>query len=614
MGQLARRSLRLAVVGGGPAGLFFALLAKQRMPQHEIVVYERNAADATFGFGVVFSEQTLGGFAGADAQLQQQMADAGVSWTDIEVRRDDGAMRCGGHGFSAISRRRLLALMQARARAVGAQLHFEHEATAEELSNADLVIACDGVNSALRDRYRDALEPSVSSGSARYIWFATPQRFDALTMIFVKNAHGTWGAHAYPFEDGASTFIIETDVDTWRRAGLDGTGDLAPGDSDLVSKRYCEELFAHHLHGHSLMVNNSKWMQFRTLRCSSWHTENVVLLGDAAHTAHFSVGSGTKMAMEDALALADAIEASDDIGESLLRYEAARRTSVEYIQAAARPSLIWWERFRHVIDRDLEQFALHFFTRSPIVSRERLLARDRRFVRRVERWAQAAGVSADGPLSASVEVGGLRLPSRVVASAPAEFDPLVGLGGLAITGSGLVMTRTSRAVREALAWVHHHTDAAAGLRIESDADPGLVEQAQADGFDVLEAPLGARAALVWPADQVLLSVVETPEDAESTAGDRLIEALSAMAVGRLLIAGVTTTPGRDLTEALLLCDRIVEETGLTCAAVDILLDNDSVQTAILSGRVQLVQAVPSVSLAHWKRTSEYTTATTSEPR
>lgn len=507
MGRLARSSLRTAVVGGGPAGLFYALLAKQRMPDHEIVVYERNPPDATFGFGVVFSERTLGGFADADPQLYDAMTAAGVSWEDIEVRRRDGTIRCGGQGFSAISRRKLLRLLQERARAVGVELRFEHEIHSDEFTDADLVLAADGVNSGLRWLRAAQFRPRMQTGVARFIWFATRQRFDALTFVFVEDEHGAWGVHAYPFEDGTSTFIVETDESTWRRAGLDQTPDLATGESDLGSLRFCEQLFADHLGDHGLLCNNSKWAQFRTLRCASWVSGNVVLLGDAAHTAHFSVGSGTKMAMEDASALADAIAAADTIPEALSHYERLRRPPVDHIQAAARPSLIWWERFGHLADRDLEQFAFHFLTRSPAVTRDRLRRRDASFVQRVDRWAERA-------LSAN------------------------------------------------------H-------------------------------------------DRVELAVVEAPPSSHDNEADRLLAVLAAQARDRdrELIVGVRAGERTDAVDALLFCDRVVQELSLECAALGFLADDDDAATAILAGRVQIVRpqaATGRASAAHEPQASRLT--------
>jgi 2-polyprenyl-6-methoxyphenol hydroxylase-like FAD-dependent oxidoreductase len=608
VGALAGRELHTAVVGGGPAGLFYATLAKRRFPQHEVVVYERNPPDATFGFGVVLSDRTLSGLCEADPDLHAGLVTASVGWEDIEVRRRGERLRCGGHGFSAISRKRLLLLLQDRAQAAGVDLRFEAEATGATVRGSDLVLAADGVNSLLRDQRAPAFRPRFSTGAARYIWFATPQPFDALTFIFAEDRTGHWGVHAYPFEDGTSTFIVETDERTWRRAGLDGAGDLPPGQSDIASLRYCERLFADHLGGHGLLENNSKWLRFRTLRCGSWRNGNVVLAGDAAHTAHFSVGSGTKMAMEDAVALADAVAVADDLPAALAGYERTRRPTVERIQAAARPSLVWWERFRYLADRSDEQFGFHFLTRSPAVGRARLRTRDRRFVRRVERWhAEATGGSAAaGPLATPFVLGALRLPSRLVVAAPEHREPLVALGGPALGGAGLVLAQGGGDVGEAAAWVRTHTPAAVGLMLAAPAERDRVEEAAAAGFDALAvtgASGCAEIAAAWPPDRTLLVTVPAPAAPEGTEGDDLLAALARLAAGRLLVAGVAPcchADGPDTIAQLILCDRLREEANLPTLLVDGAADADAAATAVLAGRADLVQAAPSLVSEVWR--------------
>jgi 2-polyprenyl-6-methoxyphenol hydroxylase-like FAD-dependent oxidoreductase len=595
VGALARGRLCTAVVGGGPAGLFYALLAKRRFPRHEVVVYERNPPDATFGFGVVFSERTLSGLSGADAELHADLAAAGVGWEDIEIRRGGRRLRCGGHGFSAIARKRLLALLQQRAREAGVELRFEEEATAATVRGADLVLAADGVNSALRDERAPAFRPRFSTGAARYIWFATAQPFDALTFIFAEDGSGHWGVHAYPFEDGTSTFIVETDEETWRRAGLDRAGELPPGRSDIASLRYCERLFSDHLGGSGLLENNSKWLRFRTLRCHAWSDGNVVLAGDAAHTAHFSVGSGTRMAMEDAVALADAVGVADDLSTALAAYERARRPAVERIQAAARPSLVWWERFRHLAHTSDERFGFHFLTRSPAVSLGRLRARDARFVRRVERrHAVATGGSTDaGPLAAPFAHGALKLRSRLVVAAPDRRE-----APAALDGAGLVLARASAATFETAESVRAGTRAAVGLTLAAPADAGLAAEAAAAGFDALA--VGGEAATArlpeiaaaWPAERALLVTLPAPAAPEGAEGDALLATLMQLAAGRLLVAGAAPCPGHDGSDPvpqLILCDRIRQEARLPTLLVDGTGNADAAATAVLAGRADLVQ-------------------------
>ncbi|ADB51236.1 FAD-dependent monooxygenase [Conexibacter woesei] len=423
------RPLRIVSIGGGPAGLLAAALVRRRFPQHEVTVLERNAPDATFGFGVVFSARTLAGLRDVDPAVHAAIDAASSSWRDIEVRHRGETLRCGGHGMSAIARTRLLAILQQHAADAGAELRFETEATPELLAGADVVLGADGVNSGVRTARAEVFEPRVEQGRAKYIWFAATTPFDALTFAFAEDEHGWWGVHAYPFDGERSTFIVETDEGTWRRAGLDQAGELPLGASDLRSLAYCERLFADVLGGGRLLENNSRWLTFGTLRTGRWHEGNTVLLGDAAHTAHFSVGSGTKMAMEDAIALVDVLGEADDVPTALAAYERVRRPQVEHIQRAADPSMRWWERFRHVAaDEVPERFAFHFLTRSPIVTRDRVRARDARFVRRVEReFAGRLDVAEpDAPLAAPFE-----LPVSGAAAGGATGGLLEGGSGVA---------------------------------------------------------------------------------------------------------------------------------------------------------------------------------------
>jgi len=589
---LGERPLRTTVVGGGPAGLFYAALAKRRFPEHDVVVHERNAPDATFGFGVVFSERTLSGLGAADPELHAEIERASVGWEDVELRRGGHRLRCGGHGFSAISRRTLLSLLQRRARDAGVDLRFESEI--DVVADADLVIAADGVNSATRAAHAAVLRPRMETGSARYIWFATPEPFDALTFAFVEDEHGWWGVHAYPFEDGTSTFIVETDEETWRRAGLGGAQEPAPGESDMASLRFCERLFADHLGGHGLLENNSKWLRFNTLRCERWHSGNVVLAGDAAHTAHFSVGSGTRMAMEDAVALADAVGAAADVPEALAAYEGARRPAVERIQAAAAPSIAWWERFRRLAERPGEQFAFHFLTRSPAVGRARLRARDRGFVRAVERWhAEATGGSvADGPLAAPFELGALRLPSRLVVAPPLGADPLVAIAGPAAAGAGLVLASRLEDLEGAAGWVREHTDAALGLVAGADLE-------WPEDADVLSVDLDD-AGQVGDDRRALIVRLRAPAKADGDDADELLVAVAALASRALLIAAVLPAAAAEPISQLLLCDRLKHETGVATLLVDGATDADAAATAIIAGRADMVMATPSLVAERWR--------------
>ncbi len=365
-------------MGGGPAGLYFAVLAKQTDPRHEIDVYERNRPDDTFGFGVVFSDNTMGFLSEQDRRSYPEITDASMRWDPFTVMHGGKVMRCGGVGFSAIGRKKLLEILQRQASELGVRLHFEQPVDGQEaLAGHDLVVASDGVNSGLRERLAEHLEPTVEVGPTRFTWLGTTKGFDSLTFFFERSEHGVFGAHIYPYLPDRSTFIVETDDATWRRAGMDGFSE-----EDTIS--YCERLFAGRLEGHRLLSNRSLWAPFRTLTCRRWYHGNLVLIGDAAHTAHFSVGSGTKMAMEDALALSQSLERfRPDVGAALAAYQEERKPRVEHIQRMAATSLDWWANFRHYVDLPAEQFAFHFLTRSQF-RYDTLRPRDPGFLAQVE--------------------------------------------------------------------------------------------------------------------------------------------------------------------------------------------------------------------------------------
>jgi anthraniloyl-CoA monooxygenase len=510
--------VKSATIGGGPGGLFFSIMMKKADPSHEITVFERNAPDAVFGFGVVFSDRTLDYLEEADEETFEELTKASARWTDIEVRHKGRVLRCGGNGFSAIERRRLILILQERARSLGVDLRFEQEVTdPTNLLGYDLVVASEGINSDTREAYRDDFSPQVDVGAAKYIWFGTTRQFDALTFIFVENEHGYFGVHAYPSNGETSTFIVETDETSWRRAGLDRSAKpaLAPGESDEESRAYCEEIFAEHLGGHGLLTNNSKWLNFRTITNATWHRDNTVILGDAAHTAHFSVGSGTKMAMEDAAVLARSVAELGATPEAMNEFERRRRPPVERIQAASRPSQAWWEHFRYQMGFEPEQFAYHFLTRNPRLNHEGLKIRDPYFVREVEAWFEAKdslgsedrGAQPTPPLTAPLTLRGVTLPNRVSVTPPMpEEGPqkawhdawLSHVAGAAIWGAGLVTViggepRNDADVaewRRISSLVHNHSPAKLGLLVNSAAaSEELVHTARrADeaGFDVLE--------------------------------------------------------------------------------------------------------------------------------
>jgi anthraniloyl-CoA monooxygenase len=436
--------MRILTVGGGPAGLYASLLLKKAHPDHEITVIERNPPDATYGWGVVFSDRTLSEFREADARTFQEITEHFVLWDAIDVRFRGEIVRSGGHVFAGLSRKRLLSILQRRCEELGVELLFETEAEdLGELRRADLLIAADGIRSFVRDALVDAFGPRFRLGRSKYIWYGTPLPLDSFTFSFRQNDHGLFQAHAYPFDGTTSTFIVECTEDVWRQAGLD-----AADEGESIA--YCEKLFADDLRGSGLLSNNSQWINFVTVRNRTWHRENVVLLGDAAHTAHFSIGSGTKLAMEDAISLARAIEQrGDDLGAALADYESERKPIVERFQQAAAESRTYFENTARYLHFEPMQFAFHLLTRSGRIDYDVLRLRDPEYADGVDRWfARSTGAVAPPPLFTPLQLRGLSLPNRVVLSpAPpgsAEDgtpEPEFGRGlSDAAEGSALLMT------------------------------------------------------------------------------------------------------------------------------------------------------------------------------
>ena len=382
--------MRIAVVGGGPGGLYFAALTRQLGPGHEITVWERNAPDDTFGFGVVFSDETLGGIEHADPGIYRAMEREFARWDDIDVHFKGETITSGGHGFAAMSRRRLLAILQQRCADLGVRLHFRTEApdVTRLAAGYDLVIAADGANSAVRAQFADAFRPDTEIRHCKYMWLGTDLVFDAFKFYIEQTPHGVMQIHGYPYDATGSTFIVEMHDSVWRAAGFGRLAPqaLPPGASDDASIARIPEMFAPILGGHAVHANNSKWISFGTLRCQSWRHDNVILLGDAAHTAHFSIGSGTKLAMEDALALAACLHEQPSVDDALTAYEAERRPVVASAQRAAQASLEWFENLGQYAHQEPEQFAFNIITRSRRVTYGNLQLRDPEFVARVDAW------------------------------------------------------------------------------------------------------------------------------------------------------------------------------------------------------------------------------------
>jgi anthraniloyl-CoA monooxygenase len=415
--------MRIGVLGGGPAGLYFALLAKRADPGHEVAVVERNAPDATFGWGVVFSEETLGALRDADFPSYTEITDTFARWSAIDVVYGGRTVRSGGHVFSAIARRRLLEILQRRCRQVGVELTFQHEAPdLEAFADRDLVVAADGVNSTARRLLAPHLRPTLDTHRSKFIWFGSDLPLDAFTFIFRTTPHGMFQVHAYPFDADTSTFIVETTEDTWRAAGLEGAG-------ETESISFCQELFAPELDGHKLLSNRSLWISFVTVRCQSWHHGKVVLLGDAAHTAHFTIGSGTKLAMEDAVALGQALQRHPaSLEAAVTDYELERQPVVERFQEAARDSASWFENVRRYDGFDPVQFTCNLLTRSGRIGHLELTRRDPAFAAAVDRRfaGRPATLLAPPPLFASLRQRAVTLAGRVALAAGAEDDAADG--------------------------------------------------------------------------------------------------------------------------------------------------------------------------------------------
>ncbi|MGD0685111.1 MAG: bifunctional salicylyl-CoA 5-hydroxylase/oxidoreductase [Streptosporangiaceae bacterium] len=452
--------MRIAVIGGGPGGLYFAALARQLGTGDEITVWERNAPDDTFGFGVVFSDETLGGIEHADPAVYRAMEREFARWDDIDVHVKGERITSGGHGFAAMNRRRLLQILQDRCRELGVTLNFRADAPdAGQLSAShDLVVAADGVSSATRARHAGTFRPDLDVRRCKYMWLSTDLVFDAFKFYIVPTPHGVMQVHGYPYDTTGSTFIVEMHDSVWQAAGFDrlAAGKLAPGQSDEESIARIRELFAGVLDGHAVQASNSRWISFTTVRCERWRHGNVVLLGDAAHTAHFSVGSGTKLAMEDALALAACLHEQPALDTALTAYEQERRPAVASTQRAAQASLEWFENIGQYLHQEPAQFAFNIITRSRRVTHGSLQARDPEFAARADAWfagherrrGMAPGEVVP-PMFQPLRLRGLELKNRVVVSAmdmysssggtPSDFH-LVHLGGKALGGAGLVMT------------------------------------------------------------------------------------------------------------------------------------------------------------------------------
>jgi anthraniloyl-CoA monooxygenase len=436
--------MKIACVGAGPGGLYFAISMKLRDPAHEVVVFERNRAGDTFGWGVVFSDQTMENLKANDPVSAQSMTGELAHWDDIDVHVNGTTVTSSGHGFIGIGRKRLLEILQDRARALSVDLRFETEIEPDSriLEDFDLVIACDGINSKFRGAHADDFKAEIETRRNHFIWYGTHQRFTAFNFIFKKTQHGWIWAHAYQFDKDTATFIVECGPETFDRFGFAHM-------SQDESSRVCEDLFAEHLGGHALMTNaahlrGSAWLRFRRVLCHEWRHGKIILLGDAAHTAHFSIGSGTKLALEDAIALAAVL--SDGKPDALNRYYDTRQLEALKLQSAARNSTEWFEEVERYLPFAPMQFAYTLLTRSQRVSHENLRLRDPKWLEGLETWFSGKPIP---PMFAPFKLRGMALKNRIVVSPMAMYSAVDGVptdfhlvhyGARALGGAGLVYT------------------------------------------------------------------------------------------------------------------------------------------------------------------------------
>jgi anthraniloyl-CoA monooxygenase len=367
--------MKINIIGGGPAGLYFALLMKKSDAAHEVTVYERNAPDSTFGWGVVFSDKTLSYLKENDEESYRSITDSFEMWDNVDVVHLDEKVTIRGNKFSGIARIELLKILQNRCRDLEIELRFQTEISdlASLASNCDVLVGADGINSTVRQTYQEFFKPDLSVRANKYIWYGTRQLFHGLTLTFHQNEAGVFAAHSYKFNQTTSTFIVECDPQTFAQAGFETM-------SDEATRLYLEEVFAKDLHGHELLSNNSKWLNFVNVRNAQWSHRNIVLLGDALHTAHFSIGSGTKLALEDSIALHKCFDGQRDVRAALEEFERARKPIIEEYQEAAYESLVWFEHASDYMHLSPLPFAYKLMTRSKRIDYENLKRRDPEFI------------------------------------------------------------------------------------------------------------------------------------------------------------------------------------------------------------------------------------------
>jgi 2-polyprenyl-6-methoxyphenol hydroxylase-like FAD-dependent oxidoreductase len=592
--------VNVVCIGGGPAGLYLGILLKLRDPRHRVVVYERNRPDDTFGFGVVFSLATLGHLDAADPVSYAAIARQFTRWEDIEISVHDQVLRSTGHGFCGLERNQLLLILQRRAAELGVELHFEQPVESlHELAWADVIVACDGVSSWMRDAHAAELGPSVDVRPNKFVWLGTTVPYRAFTFLFKDSRFGLFRIHAYPFSAEKSTFIVECRHDTWLRAGFD------QGDEDHTVA-VLEAIFADELDGHRLIKNRSIWRNFPTVRCQSWHTGKLVIVGDAAHTAHFSIGSGTKLAMEDSIELSSVLAEVREpatpaaISAALSMYQERRKPEVEALQAAAQASLEWFEGTERVMALAPAQFAYHLMTRSLRVSHASMRKRDPELARAVE-MLLGDGVVGVAPRHTPLALGGHRLTTRLVVDRSADRsagitrqpgypDSVAGPDGSSVTTLLCLGDRFDVGIARGIATLAAHAPTGAAL---------------SDWLAALPAWTWRNLVAVVARCQEELAVLRAAAPADVVVGLELVDepAERAQRVQKLALHWATSVPtfalvrpaaglheaSRDRLAAVPFADLIRNHFSLpTVVCVDATARGEDLDAIIAAGRADLV--------------------------
>ena len=507
--------MKISVIGGGPGGLYFSILTKKAQPDCQIDVYERNKADDSFGFGVVFSDETLSEFLTKDPESYELIRSKFAYWDDLDVARDGEVVRITGNGFCGCSRKTLLELLQQRCREEGVNLHFETNiGDLSQLSDSDIIVASDGINSAIRDRFASDFGTKTELKKNRFVWMGSTRPLDAFTYFFRTTPYGTIVAHTYQYQEGMSTWIFECSDATWQNAGFSVTDE-----KDTIQK--IESLFKEELQGHGLISNRSHWRQFPAITNDNWHKDNIVLLGDAKATAHYSIGSGTKLAMECAIALSEAVISNPgNVTAAFQQYEKMRRNRVEMIQYAANVSLDWFEHMDRHIEHDFMQFAFGVMTRSKKVTFENMALRDTTFTQKVlAEFNQKNNNTANTPAAFTpFQLREMTLKNRIVMSPMGQYSAEDGLvsdwhlmhyGARATGGVGLILTemtavsQTGRitlgcagiytkeqvvAWKKITAFIHHNTAAKIGIQLGHSGRKGATKKPWEGATESIEKP------------------------------------------------------------------------------------------------------------------------------